>query len=37
MYVTINIGNPRMKHELLEGNLRMLVYAVAMQIVAYSM
>ena len=27
MYATINIGNPRMKRELLEGNSRTLVYA----------
>ena len=27
MYVTIDIGNPRMTRELLEGNPRMLVYA----------
>ena len=27
MYATINIGNPRMTCELLEGNPRMLVYA----------
>ena len=27
MYATINIGNPRMTRELLEGNSRTLVYA----------
>ena len=27
MYVTIDIGNPRMTPELLKGNLRMLTYA----------
>ena len=27
MYVTINIGNPRMTRELLEGNPRTMVYA----------
>ena len=26
MYATIDIGNPRMTHELLEGNPRTLVY-----------
>ena len=26
MYMTINIGNPRMKHEFLKGNPRMLMY-----------
>ena len=27
MYVTLNIGNPRMTRELLKGNLCMLMYA----------
>ena len=27
MYVTIDIGNPHMTHDLLEGNLHTLVYA----------
>ena len=36
MYATINIGNPRMTHEFLEGNPRTLVYAVAMQILTYN-
>ena len=27
MYTTIDIGNPRMTHELLKGNPRTLVYA----------
>ena len=27
MYATIDIGNPCMTHELVKGNLRMLMYA----------
>ena len=47
MYATINIGNPRMTRELLQGNPRMLMYVgcngnshvrmrVAMKIVVYA-